>query len=338
MSNISDLRDYVQHDYINSVYKKNNRYDVFSDNGFVDCLTKNLWYMFNGESFQLPYGNSSVTPSCLINKSFDLMYEWRLSMLLNIKPNNFHVKPKKADAVSALNSISSYDIDNSFVLFYDVSSRSHLSFIMKFLSSFRNALAHGGFNTINVLGVTSRVYLAAVNYSKALTEIQLALRLFGTESKLNEDIVYTLNIIESKNFENVEEMFESNLELCNYQVNSVDSIEECIDNCFHKYKVYHAVKNSFEKDIYYIYASSADDIRKVVANIVYSLITYFGNLILNKVIFYLANCQPKLSTRLIEKECISKLLGKNTEKEIDDYIEDNHFSLNVLYRNECFEL
>lgn len=84
MPNLNDLRDYVQHAYVGTIHQKQGiKYDVAADSNFLNELEDNLWYTYNGESFQLLYQNTQA-PQYLNDKTLDIMMQWHLSLLLNV--------------------------------------------------------------------------------------------------------------------------------------------------------------------------------------------------------------------------------------------------------------
>lgn len=341
MANLDDIRDYVKHSHPNAIYKNSNKYDVGTDKNFINELIDNLWYAYNEDSFQLPYADKSLTPPYLKNKAYDLMMLWNLSLLLKINSSNLIVKDKKVDTITAINSLVTFNTDNTLVIFYDSSSASHASLIMKFLKSFRNALAHGGFNKLKLLGKINTIYLAAESYDRCLTHgVQLAIRLIEKDDEGESynalSVPSAIIDILSHNYSNLTDLFERNLELSGNVINGKTIMNCSIDGIDKNVIVYNLHKGEFDKKLFYIENNKIDEIKKLICDVIIRLIS--ANEPITNVIFYLVNEQYNISKKAIEEECVSKIIGTNNKTDIENYMSIHSFSLYILNKKECFNL
>lgn len=341
MANLNDVRDYIQHSHPNTIHQNSSKYNVKHDARFLDGLIDNLWYAYNEESFQLPYANKTLTPAYLKDKTYDLMMCWNLALLLDIDASNFIVKNKKTDTILAINSLTNFNTDNTLVIFYDKNNSNHDSLIMKFLKSFRNALAHGGFNKLQLYGKTNTVYLAAENYDDCITKgTQLVIRLIkkvhGEDCEYTHNVPSAINDILSHNYTSLLDLFERNLTLSGNSIEGKVDMSYSIDGIDYNVILYYLHKIELDKRLFYIENGKADEIKKIIRDVIFELIS--RNESITNIFFYLANGQHNISIKGIEEECVSKIIKTNDKTEIANYILENSFSLNIINKMECFNL
>lgn len=345
MANINDLRDYVQHSHPKTIFQKCFKYDVNSDPKIVKNVIDTLWYTFNEESFQWPYADKTLTPSYLTDNKFDLMMQWRLALLLNIEPTSFIVESKKSDTVFALNTLHTFNTKSSLVMYYE---KGKTSFIMKFLKSVRNSLAHGGFNKLQIVGKYNEIYLAAESYDKCLTKgVQLSIRLirnYLNTMSFNDSLdrgtlllSHAINDILEHKYKDVFSMFEENLMLAGYRVinKSLEEIET--KNIICNVKVLKLRKKDTDTYLYYIEENDTKNIKLIINSIVIKIVKK-SQTNLKNCVFYLVNGQPKLSKKIIEENCMLEMANICFGNDIKNSLNKNEFHLNILKKTECFYL
>ena len=91
MSNYDLMNDFIQHNYVGSVYKIGNKFDFNKERGILFDIPNLLYYSAHNETEQKYFKLNNVH-NCLNDKNYDQYYRFRIQILLNIKNNNFYIE------------------------------------------------------------------------------------------------------------------------------------------------------------------------------------------------------------------------------------------------------
>ena len=346
MGNYTDMCDLVQHDNPNSIMRKGNKYDLASDPEYIEIITNNLWYTFNEDSEQNSYLGCR-TPSYLVNRSLDHVFENRVRLLLRIKLTNFIIESAaKRKTITDLDGLTDFNIDSTFVLYYQPSSgASQKSFIMNFLKGVRNSFAHGGFNKLLINQKYNRVFLAD-NDIYGTKGFQLSLRIISDN---NTDILQSaISNILLLNNPTINSLFNDNLllEFNNLMNNSfrleAASREENNGN-MEKYFFYLQNRRGV---IYELKAADYDEIKESIFKKVIKSKFKFNE---NKKIEYSAfdstkdeliilfGYSNKFSIDVIKKYCIERIIGEFYNKDASTLSDQEKVDLRESFKFKVFK-
>lgn len=145
MSNWDTMNDFIQHNNIKSIYRKQNKLDFDRLSNILRFIPEMLYYTYHNESEQNLYKINNA-PKNLNNKKYDNYYKFRTQILFNIKSKNFYVEQTYADCKKRLNSLIQFDLENTMVIRYIDADK--YSFAIQVLRCLRNTIAHGGYNWV----------------------------------------------------------------------------------------------------------------------------------------------------------------------------------------------
>ncbi|MBP5444912.1 MAG: hypothetical protein J6Y28_01955 [Acholeplasmatales bacterium] len=344
MSNFSDMVAYLQHSNANSLYTTSGKYDFTKDARLLNFLTNNLWYTYNKESEQYPYSNPASIPTYLINKRLDNLFELLLCVILRIAPSNFYCKDKKIDVCSALNKINSttFDTSSTFCIFYDKSNTGiYNSFIMKFLQSLRNSLAHGGFNKLSINNRYNEVYFNNddINDTK---KVSMSLRLIGNANDNFLEKAY--NEITSLGSATVFSLFRKIANYYSRRTNNGNNLN--LNRYNDKVEVYEYNKENGHKIIYVIDSDDFNEIREIISYIIISLkkpkldgVNDYADI--NNSIFYLpVYFRSVAKDKMLEYYigAVKKEYGLDNNDKTNDEIIKGNIDIKILYKLELMDL
>lgn len=198
MSNYVDMLNFIQHS--NSIITTNEKFDFQKNIVFSNLLVDSLYYRYTIDTYQSPYCDNYSYPTNLTNSSYDRLYKMALQYVFKIEDSQFIVDSNRANILVSLDGLSNFNVKNSFIMHFPNNEK---TFIMQFLSSFRNSFAHGGFNIFkDDNDVVEEVHLSEKKHKSS--NVQLSIRLFDYDnnyntrkelfsiSELNKILIYSL--------------------------------------------------------------------------------------------------------------------------------------------------